>query len=396
MITTLLIALIFLSWLYWLAALLLVYDFFRPGRHHCSDFMPPISILKPVKGIDVQAYPNFASFCQQEYGEYELLFGVADPADPVIPLIERLKRDFPGRSIRVFVVHPSGANRKASLLHHLAEQAHYETLAVSDSDMRVTADYLRQVVAPLADERVGLVTCPYLGSQALNLTAGLEALHMGVTFLPSIVVARKVLNMRFAMGASVTLRRRDLTRIGGFAALADYLADDYQLGARIAGLGLQVRLSHYVMACVLGATRFLEQWDREVRWMRCACVSRPREYPGLALSYGTPLALALLVSTGAAPTSVQILLATLILRWAVAWLISSRVGDWESQRWLAWLPLRDVLSALTWCVGGLSRRIAWRGEEFVLQAGGVMQPAPPRWEEEAVAWLRLHRHRGRP
>lgn len=388
MITLLLTAALVISWLYWLIALWLVFSFFGAARRDPGDFTPPVSILKPVKGVDAQAYQNFASFCQQDYPEYELLFGVADADDPVIPLIERLKRDFPNLSIQLFIVQPTGANRKASLLHHLAEQARYETLVISDSDMRVTPDYLRRVVAPLADPAVGLVTCPYLGAQAHNLTAGLEALHMGVTFLPAIMLARKVLGMRFAMGASVSLRRGDLARIGGFAALADYLADDYQLGVRIAELGLKVHLSDYVVACVLGATRFEDQWAREVRWMRCASVSRPWEYPGLLISYATPLALALTLLTGPTPQSLQLLVGTLAMRWVVGWLISGCTGDLESRQWLLWLPVRDVLSALTWIAGGLGRRITWRGEEFVLTAHGRMQPAPPRREAWLTHWLR--------
>ena len=412
MIATLLTALILISWLYWLVALWLVLDFFRPGKPASQP--PPcagggdraspsplrrggpggevaVSVLKPVKGLDFEAYQNFASFCRQDYPEYELLFGVADADDPVIPLIERLKREFPHVSIRLFVVRPAGANRKASLLHHLAGQARHEILVISDSDMRVTPDYLRRVVAPLADPAVGLVTCPYLGVHALNLTAGLEALHMGVTFLPSITVARKVIGMRFAMGASVTVRRRDLEAIGGFAALADYLADDYQLGARIAALGLKVQLSDYVMRCVLGADRFRDQWEREVRWMRCASVSRPTQYPGLLISYATPLALALVLLTGPTPASLQMLIGSLLLRWVVAWLVSGATGDLEARRWLLWLPVRDVLSALTWIAGGLGREIVWRGERFVLTAHGRMAPAPPRWNARLVGWWRrLH------
>ncbi len=390
MIEKALVILIVASWLYWLVGLLLVFDFFRPNRRQSSDFTPPVSILKPVKGVDPGAYQNLASFCQQDYPTYEVLFGVADPNDPVIPVIARLQRDLGQHNIRLIIASPEGTNRKAGLLKHLEEQARYDTLAVSDSDMRATPDYLRRVVAPLADERVGLVTCPYLGMDACNLTAGLEALHMGVTFLPAIVIARKVIDMRFAMGASVSLRRRDLARIGGFAALRDYLADDYQLGARIASLGLKVRLSDYVMHCVLGATRFRDQWDREVRWMRCAHISRPLEYPFLLISYATPLSLALVLWTNLEPQSLRMLAISLILRWAVAWLISYRLDYHEGRRWLVWLPLRDVLSALTWCAGGLGRRISWRGEEFELQRDGRMVEAPHR-EGKLAWWLRRPR-----
>lgn len=379
MLGTLLVLLILAGWAYWLIALALVYDFFRRRPEPDRDFAPPVSILKPVKGVDFQAYENLASFCRQDYPDYELLFGVAEADDPVIPLVERLQRDFPERSIRLIIAEAPGANRKASLLERLAHEARHDILVVSDSDMRATPEYLRRVVAPLAAEQVGLVTCPYQGEAALNLTAGLEALHMGATFLPSVVVARRAIAMRFAMGASVALRRRDLESLGGFAAVADYLADDYQLGARMAASGRQVRMSRYIMACVLGATTFREQWEREVRWMRCAWVSRPLEYPGQLLFYSTPLAALLTVASGFEPGSMRLLIASLLWRWTVALLISLRTGDRQVRRWLLWLPLRDLLSAATWLVGALGRRIVWRGESFVLQAGGKMRPAadPP-------------------
>ncbi len=392
MLEPLLVLLIVASWLYWLVALYLIFDFFqtKPPEND-PGFAPLVSILKPVKGVDSQAFQNFTSFCRQDYPEYEIIFGVADPMDPVIPMINRLKLDYPERAIRLVIAPPFGANRKASLLHYLEQEARHDLLVVSDSDMRATPDYLRRVVHPLADERVGLVTCLYRGASAVSLTAGLEALHMGITFLPSVIVARKFLHMRFALGASVALRRRDLDRLGGFAALADYLADDYQLGARIASLGRKVCLSDYVMTCILGATTFRDQWDREVRWMRCSHVSRPREYPGLLLSFSTPLSLVLVLVTGFEPMSLRFLAVSLLLRWGVAWLISGQTSDQESRGWLPLLPLRDLLSALTWCAGAVGRRIAWRGEEFELQPDGKMQPVAPLAEKERLWRFRIHR-----
>ena len=375
MIETLLFLLIFTGWVYWLIALLLVYDFYRPQPERDPSFQPPVSVLKPVKGVDFEAYQNFASFCKQDYPDYELIFGVADPADPIIPIIESIRRDFPERHIRLIVAATFGTNHKASLLHDLAIQAKHEILVVNDSDMRVTPDYLKQVVSPLFDEQVGLVTCTYQGELPLNITAGLEALHMGATFLPSVIVARKVLDMHFAMGSSVTLRRHDLAHLGGFTVLADYLADDYQLGARIAASGLKVRLSNYVIACILGATTFREQWDREIRWMRCTRVSRPFEYPGLLICYSVPLSVVLAIVDSFGLASLRILVTSLLLRWVVAWLISIRTSDRQVRLWLPWLPVRDLLSAATWCVGSLGRQITWRGETFVLQADGRMRPA---------------------
>ncbi len=387
LIKVLLMLVITAGWIYWLTALILVYDFFRPRKVEAVEgFAPAVSILKPVKGLDYQAYENFASFCRQDYPEYEVIFGVADAADPVVPVIYRLQRDFPERGIRLIVGETFGTNRKASLLHHLAGAARYDVLVVSDSDMRATPDYLQRVVAPLADAGVGLVTCPYRAGAPLNLTAGLEALHMGATFLPSVMVARKVLNMRFALGATLALRKEDLAAVGGFAAVANYLADDYQLGARIAALGRRVFLSDYIITCYLGATSFLEQWEREVRWMRCSRVSRPLEYPGLLLTFCTPLSLVLAVISRFDAVSLRFLLVSLVLRWVMAWLVSLPTDNTEMRRWLIWLPVRDLLSALTWCAAGVGRRVRWRGEEFILQSDGQMLPAA----EEGVAENKGH------
>lgn len=365
------------TWAYWLVACWLVRDFVKERRKSGRRFTSPVSILKPVKGLDAQAYENFASFCRQDYPDYELVFGIADADDPVIPVIERLKQDFPERDIRLYVAPATHVNRKASLLHFLAARARHDTLVVSDSDMRVTPDYLQRVVAPLAEEGVGLVSCLYRGQDPVTFTARLEALHMGVTFLPSVLVARRFLNMRFALGATMALRRRDLARIGGFAAVGDYLADDYQVGVRIADLGLQVHLSDYVVNSVLGPTTFREQWDREVRWAHCTRVSRPLEYPGLLLTFSTPVAVILGLLTGFDLLASISLVCSLLLRWLVAWVVTGFTENRPARRWFIWLPLRDMLSALVWCAGAVSQCVVWRGERYVLQPGGRLRPLPP-------------------
>ncbi len=376
MVVIVLLSLTAITWLYWLVAWWMVRHHFRSPRQVDPDFTPPVSILKPARGLDPQAYFNFASFCQQDYPDYELLICVSDPQDPALPVVERLQHDFPERSIRPIIGPVFGSNRKACALHYLASQARHDLLVISDSDMRVTADYLRRVVAPLADEKVGLVTCPYRGDSPRTLPSRLEALHMGVTFLPSVVVASRLLKLSFAMGSTVVLRRQDLVRLGGFRPIADHLADDYQIGARIGELGLRVHLSDYVTASVLGSSTLRELWHREVRWSRCARVSRPLEYPGLLLTFSTPLALLLLLLSGFAPLGWLALAVSLLLRWLVAWSVTAYTGNHEARRWLIWLPVRDLLSIVTWCVGGLGRHIVWRGERFVLQADGRMQPLP--------------------
>jgi ceramide glucosyltransferase len=319
-------------------------------------------------------FENLVSFCRQDYPEFELLFGVADPADPALPIVERLQGEFPDLNVRLLVTGATGANRKADQLHHLAAQAQHEILVISDSDMRVTPDYLRRVVAPLADPTIGLVTCPYRGAEPQSLAAQFEALHMGATFLPAVLVARQFLAMRFALGATMVLRRSDLSRLGGFAVLTDYLADDYQLGARVAALGLRVCLSDYVIPCILGATKFRDEWHREVRWARTNRVCRPVEYPIMLLTFSTPLALVLVCLSHFTEPALMVLLTSVLLRWLIAWAVSGYAGDREVRRGILWLPVRDLLSAAVWLAGLAGRHVIWRGEKFVLHSDGRMEP----------------------
>ncbi len=386
---TLLFLVLALTWLFWLAAWKVVHDFLHAPPRAAADFTPPVSILKPIKGLDTQIYDNLASFCEQDYPCFELLLGVSDPLEPVIPVIERLQQAYPEHDIRLLVGQTFGSNRKASILHHLAKRAQHEMLVISDSDMRVTPDYLRRVVAPLADEQIGLVTCPYRGVGTHRLTAQLEALYMGMTFLPLVVIASQLFGVQFAMGSTAVLRRKHLTLAGGFAAIADHLADDYQLGARIADLGLKVHLSGYVVTSILGNPTFEELWHREVRWARCNRVSRPLAYPGLFLTFSTPLALVLLLVSGFEAAGWLALGISLCLRWLIAWQIGEYTGDFTARRSLIWLPLRDLLSAIVWCAGGVGRQVVWRGERFVLQRDGRMQPlamSTGSWLKDLRAW----------
>jgi len=255
----------------------------------------------------------------------------------------------------------------------LANQASYEVLVISDSDMRITPDYLRRVVAPLADPQTGLVTCLYKGAEAENLTARLEGLYIGVTYLPSILVGRRYLSMRFALGATIALRRSHLMALGGFPALADYLADDYELGARIGSLGWKIHLSSYVILDMLGAPSLRELWHRQVRWARCIRVSRGPEYLGLIITFSTPLALATAITSSLDSWGLLTVATSLVLRWGLSWLVSGYTDDRESQRSLLWLPLSDILTFLVWCGGGVGRKVVWRDEAFELTSGGRMR-----------------------
>ena len=373
----LLLLLTILSWVYWLVACFCVMSFFAARRTLALANQSPVSVLKPLCGLDAALFENLQSFARQDYPEYELLFGVTDPGDPALDVVQRLQHRFPRLSIRAVVAPRTGPNDKVSVLCALAARARHDVLVVADSDMRADAGFLRRMVAPLGDPAVGLVTCLYRGADAENLPAILEALYIGATFLPSVLVARRYLNMGFALGASCALRRRDLEAIGGFEALLDYLADDYQLGARITATGKQVRLADCVLSTVLGTSNMSDQWHREVRWLKCARVSRPLEYPGLVLTFSTPLALLAAAAMGFSTLGCGVLAISLLVRWLVLRQVAEGMQDPLLRGAWLWLPLRDLLTAGVWLAALVGRRVSWRGRHFALRPGGRLQEVSP-------------------
>jgi len=342
-----------------------------------AEAPPPVSILKPVRGLDEGAYENFASFFHQDYPEYEILFAVAEEDDPAVPLIRHVIAEHPERPARLLTeIPPLFPNPKVNSLARLTEEAAYSWLVISDSDIRVRPSYLRQITAPLADPQVGMVTCCYRGVAPRTLTAKLEALYMGVTFLPQVVVARRFLAMHFALGATIALRKADLERIGGWGPVGDRLAEDTHLARRIRAAGLEVVLSRYIADCYLGTTTWREQWDREVRWARTNRVNRPREYPGILLTLPLPLALVLLPLDPRGAWGWSAIAGALAVRWATAWLVTGFTDNRPLRRWLAWLPLRDCLSGLVWCAGLCGRKVVWRGTIHHLDRGGRLTTGP--------------------
>jgi ceramide glucosyltransferase len=335
----------------------------------------PVSVLKPVRGLDPGAYDNLSSFCRQDYEEYEVLFAAADPHDPVIPVIEQIARESPPGRVRLITGVPQPfANPKVNSLAALTAAAVHPLLAISDSDMRVDATYLGRVTAPMVDPEVGMVTCCYRGAAPVTMTAKLEALHMGVTFLPEVVVARRFLDMHFALGATMVVRSEDLEDAGGWKAVGDFLAEDTLLARQIRQRGKKVLLSDYIVDSYLGFTTWREQWHREVRWARTNRVNRPREYAGMLLTLPFPLALVFLPLNLQGALGWSVLAAALVVRWATAWLITGYTDNRALRRWLAWLPLRDLLSAATWCAGVAGRTVVWRGQVHRLHPDGRLDP----------------------
>lgn len=355
---------------YYLIAIYSAWRFFSEKRRAAPprNSSPPVSILKPVRGLDREAYENFASFCRLDYPEYEILFGVSETEDPAIPVIERLMADFPERRIRLLVGNGlPGTNNKVSKLCRLAQEARYDLLAVSDSDVRVKPDYLRAVVAPFRDPQVGGVTCMYVGLAERQLAAELEAIGVTSDFFAGVLVARQLEGIRFTLGATMATTRQRLEEIGGFEALVDLHSDDFELGNRIAARGYRVELCPEPVATVYPAQSARAYFEHQLRWARTTRLSRPSGYLGLLFTFGLPWSLAAALVAPSAAVAAGYLATYLVLRLFMGW----TVGVWglrdqllRRRLWL--LPLRDALAFAVWLGSFASNRIQWRGVEFLV------------------------------
>jgi ceramide glucosyltransferase len=343
---------------------------------HPTRVCPPVSILKPLKGTDPEMYESFRSHCLQDYPEYEIIFGVSDPNDPAIRLVEQLKTEFPQRAIRLIVCPERlGANVKVSNLAQMVREARHEYVIVNDSDIRVEPDYLRRVLAPLSDPKVGLVTCLYRGVANSSVGSRLESLGISTDFCAGVLAAQTVENgMRFGLGSTLAFRQRDLRMIGGFEAFADDLADDYQIGSRISALGLKLKLSEVVVETFLPRYTLRGFADHQLRWARTVRDSRFWGYVGLGLTFGLPWAMLLVLVAHGAGWAWGLLAATLAMRVSVALVVGKLVlHDRQVVASLAWIPLRDLFALLVWIVSFAGHTVAWRGDRFRLENGKLVR-----------------------
>src|SRR5947207_7350017 len=306
---------------YYVLSSIAAWRFFRRDRaRQLADFTPPVSLLKPVRGVDFASYENFASFCRQDYPEYEILFAVNDGTDPAVPLIQRLIADFPQRRIRLFVgAEHLGANRKINNLARLASEAQHEILVQTDGDVRVGPRYLREVVAPLADEKTGAVTSFYRALAEKKLGAEFEAVGVASDFVAGVLMADWIEGVTFALGASIATTKGWMRKIGGFAAIADLHSDDYELGNRIYRAGGNVVLSREPVWTMYPAQTLRSFWEHQLRWTRTVRSCRPFSYLGLLFTQGLPWTL---LAVACAPTTWiggAYFAAYVILRLAMAW-----------------------------------------------------------------------------
>jgi ceramide glucosyltransferase len=368
------LVLAFLPLGYYLFAICVAWRFFRRRPPARLDFAPSVSILKPIYGLDREAYLNFASFCRQDYPEFEILFCVTDERDTAVPVIEQIIQDFSkrensGPSIRLLVgQEPLGASDKINKLCRMVREARHDIVIVSDSDVRVEPGYLRAIVAPFRDPKAGAVTCLYRGLTDGSLAGNLVALGNSVDFAPGVVAAGLVGGINFALGATMATTKKHLAEIGGFESLVNHFSDDYELGNRIAKRGYRVELSTTPVSVVYPRQSLSEAFRQQLRWNASIRYSRPAGHLGLIVTQGLPWALFGAALAPNAAVAVVYLAAYLVLRGAMAW----TVGVWgmnddlvRRKFWM--LPLRDAFGFVAWLVSFIPQRIHWRGQEYYVR-----------------------------
>ncbi len=334
------------------------------ARLECPSY-PAVSILKPVRGRGPGSYEAIRSHALIDYPEFEILFGVSDPDDPAREDIARLAAEFPERAIRLVVCPRKLPNGKVGVLADLAREARYPVLVINDGDIVVERDYLRTVIPLLDTPKVGLVTCLYRARGA-TFPARWEALGIATDFAPSVLVARAIGVAEFALGSTMALRAADLSRIGGFEAIGDYLADDYQLGRRITEMGDHIVLARAVVETRLSGETWGDIWRHQLRWSRTIRVSRTAGYFGYVITNASVWAV-LAAAAGAWPVAAACL-AVRILAGVVTGVLVLR--DPNVARYWFLMPFRDLWGFAVWLAGTVGSTVEWQGEKLKLDKAG--------------------------
>lgn len=345
-----------------------------------GNFAPPVSILKPIYELDRETYENYASFCRQDYPEFEILFCVSDDRDPAVPIIQKIIADFPERPIHLLVgSEPLGASDKVNKLCRMAREARHEIVVVTDSDVRVDPGFLRAITAAFRDPEVGGVTCLYRGLTDGSFAAGLEAIGNSTDFVAGVLVNWLGGKIDFMLGAVMATTKKNLAEIGGFESLVDYFCDDFELGNCIAKNGRRIELSTFPVSIVYPRETLAQAFRHQVRWNLSIRYSRAAGHLGLIFTQGLPWTILAALVAPSAPIALAYIAAYVVLRSEMA----RTVGVWGMQdralrAKLALLPARDAFAFLVWLASFFPQRIRWRDKEFYVRNRRLVHVATSR------------------
>jgi len=347
----------------------------RPRSDASKEFLPPISNLKPVRGTDPDSYENFSSFCRQDYPNYEILFCVGDNSDPALPVLQQLMNDFPEPRIRILIGSGREAtNDKVAKLARMVDEAAHEHLVISDSDVRVEPSYLRRLVAPLADPRVGAVTCFYVPVEEKTWVQRLQDVGMLSDFYPGILVAKELDGVKFALGPTISTTRAYLQEFGGYASIENRPADDLLIGRLIAEHGREVVLLPYAISTVADYQSLRELFFKRLRWITVMRHMRPWGHLGLIFTLGLPWSLLAVALEPTIPVAIAYLGGYFIVRSILTLLVGS-TGLKQSGVWakLILIPVWDAMASLIWLVSFTRRSIRWRGHDYSIVNGNLVE-----------------------
>jgi ceramide glucosyltransferase len=342
-----------------------------------ADHLPPVSVLKPVHGNESRLKENIESFFRQDYPHYEILFAADEPDDAAIAVIQEISARYPNVPSRILVTgQPPWPNAPNYCFHRLSEIATHEILVTSDSDVEVSPDYLRDVVPPLLDPQVGAVTCLFRGKSAGGIWADLDAIGQSVEFTAGVLIANLLEGTKFGLGPTIALRKDSIGRIGGYAAVRQYLSNDFVVGNFIYKAGFRVVLSGHVVDHVSPKMNFKRMWERQLRWAMGTRYSRPKGHLGSGLTFAVPYGILGLIAgalLGHPLLGGALLAAALLNRMAQCWI----VGWWAARDPIArpataLYPLRDLHGFIVWCASYMGKRSLWRDNNYVLLKGGKL------------------------
>jgi ceramide glucosyltransferase len=334
---------------------------------------PPVTLLKPICGLEKGLEARLRSACTQAYQTYQVIFCVQRSDDPALPILNRLQAEFGPERVDVVVESEQvGPNRKVNNLLGAIPRVRHDVLVISDSDVELRPDYLRAITAPLADPRVGAACTVWKNAAADKVHEKMELLTINADFMPSVIFAEVTEAAIFCLGPSIAVRRATLDRMGGFEALADYLAEDFEIGRRVWALGERMVLVPYVVDAVVDLRSWRHWWAHQVYWDQNTRAANPIGFFATILTKAVPFALLFALVSGLDPTGLGVLAGTIALRLATAAAILVRLGDREGLAALGWLPLRDLAGLATWAYAFTQRTVEWRGIRFKLRRDGRM------------------------